>query len=61
MFAGHASGVAPPCVICARVRACVHDWWSVVQCDPEPIEEGVVLLEIGDDALVNQIKKVLDS
>lgn len=37
-------------------------WFGVVSCllqwDPEPIEEGVDLLEIGPDALVNQIKKV---
>ena len=49
------------CVLVCVVCVCMHDWWSVVQWDPEPIEEGVDLLEIGDDALVNQIKKVLNS
>lgn len=42
------------------MHVCTHviDGVCVLQWDPEPIEEGVDLLEIGQDALVNQIQKV---
>lgn len=45
-----------------RIDKCIFKiQWSVAQWEPEPIEEGVNLLEIGEDALVNQIKKVFNS